>query len=34
MTHYDEILLELRGFAPIGVLEQWNTGVMGELALN
>ena len=25
---------ELRGFAPIGVLEQWSVGVMGELVLN
>jgi hypothetical protein len=25
---------ELRGFAPIGVLEQWSTGGMGELVLN
>ncbi len=23
-----------RGFAPIGVLEKWSTGVMGELVLN
>jgi len=25
---------ELRGFAPIGVLEQWSAGMMGELVLN
>ena len=25
---------ELRGFAPIGVLEQWGTGVMGSKGRN
>jgi len=27
-------LKEIRGFAPIGVLECWSTGEMGQLVLN
>jgi len=26
--------VEIRGFAPIGMLEQWNTGTMGDLVLS
>jgi len=25
--------LELRGFAPIGMLEYWNVGILGDLVL-
>jgi len=26
--------IELRGYAPIGMLEYWNAGIMGDLVLN
>jgi len=29
LEDYYHIVLELRDFAPIGVLEKWSTGVMG-----
>jgi len=28
-THSYGIVLELRGFAPIGIMECWNVGIMG-----
>jgi len=28
------IIIELRGFAPIGIMELWSNGMMGELVLN
>jgi len=30
---WDFLYYELKGSAPIGMLEQWNTGIMGELVL-
>jgi len=30
---WDFLYYELKDSAPIGMLEQWNTGIMGELVL-
>jgi hypothetical protein len=29
-----QVAIEVRGFAPIGIMEQWSNGTMGELVLN
>jgi hypothetical protein len=29
-----QVDIVLRGFAPIGIMEQWSDGTMGELVLN